>query len=618
MLRAVSRPWIAISGFQVNFAFAVDHLTLIMLGVVTGVGFLIHLYSAGYMAHEDGYWRFFAYLNLFMFFMLVLVLSSSFLLLFVGWEGVGLASYLLIGFYFKKDSAANAGKKAFVVNRIGDFGFLLAMFLLIAHFGSLDFATVFPAIAAHREWHGGFLTAICASARRRRRRQVRPDSPLRLAARRHGRSHPRLRPHPRRHHGHGRHLHGRPLPTSSSTAAPTPSASSPSSARHRSLRRLHRPRPARHQARPRLLHRLAARLHVPRLRRRRLLGRRLPSAHPRLLQGPALPRRRLRHPRPLRRAGHAPHGRPPQTHPHHLLDHDRRRLRHRRHPALRRLLLKGRDPLPDLHQPQPARQAPLARRPRHRRHDLLLHVPPLVQDLLRRSPLRRTHPRPAPRRRPPPPNTMDDRRTTKSPGRPHHGVHESPWVMLGPLVILAILSVIGGWVGIPAALGGHNEIEHFLDPVFASTEHRQQRLNADNASHATELGLAAVSTLVAARRPRPSPGSSTTASPAPPPRSPAAPPPSTRRRKQVLHRRALQLRHRHATPRLLPPRPRPPRRQGPGRRLRRRRLRRHSAASAPHPPHPVRKHPLLRRLARPRRRRRHRRHALRPNRFLLH
>jgi len=159
-LSVVSAPWIQITGFTVNFAFSVDHLTAIMLAVVTGVGFLIHLYSAGYMAHEEGYWRFFAYLNLFMFFMLVLVLSSNFLLLFVGWEGVGLASYLLIGFYFKKDSAANAGKKAFVVNRIGDFGFLLAMFLIVAHFGTLNFADVFAAITAHPEYHGGFLTAI--------------------------------------------------------------------------------------------------------------------------------------------------------------------------------------------------------------------------------------------------------------------------------------------------------------------------------------------------------------------------------------------------------------------------------------------------------------------------
>jgi NADH-quinone oxidoreductase subunit L len=152
--------WIQAGAFHVDFTLAVDHLTLIMLGVVTGVGFLIHLYSAGYMAHEEGYWRFFAYLNLFMFFMSVLVLAESFLLLFVGWEGVGLASYLLIGFYFKKDSAANAGKKAFIVNRIGDFGFLLAMFLLIAHFGTLSFNGVFAAIAAQPALQGGFLTAI--------------------------------------------------------------------------------------------------------------------------------------------------------------------------------------------------------------------------------------------------------------------------------------------------------------------------------------------------------------------------------------------------------------------------------------------------------------------------
>ena len=152
--------WIQIAGFHADFAFTVDHLTLIMLGVVTCVGFLIHLYSVGYMAHEEGYWRFFAYLNLFMFFMLVLVLSANFLLLFVGWEGVGLASYLLIGFYFRKDSAANASKKAFIVNRIGDFGFLLAMFLLIAHFGTLDFSAIFTDIAQHSEWQGGFLTAI--------------------------------------------------------------------------------------------------------------------------------------------------------------------------------------------------------------------------------------------------------------------------------------------------------------------------------------------------------------------------------------------------------------------------------------------------------------------------
>ena len=114
-----------------------------MLLVVTGVGAVIHIYSIGYMAHEGGYYRFFAFLNLFMFFMLVLVLASNYLVMFVGWEGVGLCSYLLIGFYFDKKFATDAGNKAFIVNRIGDFGFSLAMFYMVKNFGSLDFATVF-------------------------------------------------------------------------------------------------------------------------------------------------------------------------------------------------------------------------------------------------------------------------------------------------------------------------------------------------------------------------------------------------------------------------------------------------------------------------------------------
>ncbi len=153
-------PWIVAGGFHADFAFTVDQLTTVFLCVITGVGFLIHLYSVGYMAHEEGFWRFFAYLNLFMFFMLTLVLAENFLLLFVGWEGVGLASYLLIGYYFDRDSAANAGKKAFVVNRIGDFGFLLAMFLVIVHFGTLSFHSVMTQLANHPALHGGWLTAI--------------------------------------------------------------------------------------------------------------------------------------------------------------------------------------------------------------------------------------------------------------------------------------------------------------------------------------------------------------------------------------------------------------------------------------------------------------------------
>jgi NADH-quinone oxidoreductase subunit L len=153
-------PWIETSTFRADFAFLLDPLTLVMLLVVTGVGFLIHIYSVGYMAEEEGYWRFFAYLNLFMFFMLTLVLAENFLLMFVGWEGVGLASYLLVGFYYLRKSAADAGKKAFILNRIGDFGFLLAMFLMIAHFGSLSFSQVFATISQNPQMQDGFLTAI--------------------------------------------------------------------------------------------------------------------------------------------------------------------------------------------------------------------------------------------------------------------------------------------------------------------------------------------------------------------------------------------------------------------------------------------------------------------------
>ncbi len=154
--------WLRAGSFTVDFDFYLDQLSLVMLLVVTGVGFLIHVYSVGYMWDDDGYYRFMSYMNLFMFFMLTLVLAKNYLVMFIGWEGVGLASYLLIGFWFTKDSAAAAGKKAFIVNRIGDFGFLIALFLMIKHFGSLDFAHVFAAARSLPAETGGagLLTAI--------------------------------------------------------------------------------------------------------------------------------------------------------------------------------------------------------------------------------------------------------------------------------------------------------------------------------------------------------------------------------------------------------------------------------------------------------------------------
>jgi NADH-quinone oxidoreductase subunit L len=148
--------WIVADNFRAGFDLQMDQLTVVMVLVVTGIGFLIHIYSTGYMAHEGGYYRFFAYLNLFMFFMLILVLAANYVLLFVGWEGVGLSSYLLIGFYFLRKSAADAGKKAFIVNRIGDFGFMLGMFLLFRTFHTLDFSPLFAA-ASNPVWpHEGW------------------------------------------------------------------------------------------------------------------------------------------------------------------------------------------------------------------------------------------------------------------------------------------------------------------------------------------------------------------------------------------------------------------------------------------------------------------------------
>ncbi len=156
--------WISAGSLHVDLALRLDPLSALMTLVVTGVGFLIHIYSIGYMSHDRDYPRFFIYMNLFMFSMLTLVTGSNFLVLFVGWEGVGLCSYLLIGFWFDKMftptmSNSSAGKKAFIVNRIGDFGFLLALFLIFKHFGSLDFDSVFTT-ALHHPAPIGVMTAI--------------------------------------------------------------------------------------------------------------------------------------------------------------------------------------------------------------------------------------------------------------------------------------------------------------------------------------------------------------------------------------------------------------------------------------------------------------------------
>ena len=199
--------------FRVDFALQVDQLTMVMLLVVTGVGLLIHIYSTGYMAHEGGYYRFFSYLNLFMFFMLTLVMAANLVVLFVGWEGVGLCSYLLIGFWFRKKSATDAGKKAFITTRIGDFGFTVGMLLVFWTFDSLDFRTIFAqaeidargSLRAHRRRSPRSACLLLGGA-------VGKSAQLpsvRLAARRHGRPHAGQRVDSRRDHGDRGRVHGR-------------------------------------------------------------------------------------------------------------------------------------------------------------------------------------------------------------------------------------------------------------------------------------------------------------------------------------------------------------------------------------------------------------------------
>jgi NADH-quinone oxidoreductase subunit L len=152
--------WLPVGSLNVDVAFQLDQLSILMTLIITGVGSLIHIFSIGYMREDPGYARYFAYLNLFVFFMLVLVLGSGYALMFVGWEGVGLCSYLLIGFWFKDREKADAGKKAFIVNRIGDFGFLVAMFLIFSNLGALDFVTVMAAAPSTFTFGSGVVTAI--------------------------------------------------------------------------------------------------------------------------------------------------------------------------------------------------------------------------------------------------------------------------------------------------------------------------------------------------------------------------------------------------------------------------------------------------------------------------
>ena len=299
---------------QADWGFLLDPFSSVMILVVTGIGFLIHVYSTGYMAHDNGYYRFFGYLNLFIFFMLMLVLANNYVLLFVGWEGVGLCSYLLIGFYFQKKSAGDAGKKAFIVNRVGDAGFILGMLLMFSLLGTVRFLDVNAALRGghfHAETAGfGVLSAMALL--------------LFVGATGKSAQFPLYVWLPDAMEG--------PTPVSALIHAATMvTAGVYMVARSAALFQL-TPQTLnivaaigaftaifaatigagaeRYQARAGVFHRQPARLHVSGAGSGRILGGRLPLVHARLLQGPALPRFRLRDSRHGRRAGHAAHGRP--------------------------------------------------------------------------------------------------------------------------------------------------------------------------------------------------------------------------------------------------------------------------------------------------------------------
>ena len=320
--------WLVLGDLRFEVGFLIDSLTAMMMLVVTFVSLMVHIYTIGYMHDDPGYQRFFSYISLFTFSMLMLVMSNNFLQLFFGWEAVGLVSYLLIGFWYTKETAIYANLKAFLVNRVGDFGFILGIGLVLAYFGSLDYATVFakaPSLANETItlWPDSpwmLMTVICillfigamGKSAQFPLHVWLPDSmegPTPISALIHAatmvtagifmvaRMSPLFELSDMAlvlHHGHRRD--------------------------HRAVHGLPRHRAERHQARGGLFDAVAAGLHDRGARRLGLFGRDVPPDDARLLQGAAVPRRRFGHHRHAPQSGHPLHGRPEEVHADHL-DH---------------------------------------------------------------------------------------------------------------------------------------------------------------------------------------------------------------------------------------------------------------------------------------------------------
>ncbi len=320
------------------------------------------------MEHDDRRRRFFAYLNLFVAAMLLLVLASDYLAVFLGWEGVGLASYLLIGFWQQKDSAAVAAKKAFVVNRVGDLGMALAIMLMFKTFG-IDH--VRGRLGRHARRLGRHRHRPRAAAPARRLRQVRAGPAAELVARRDGGPDPGVGADPRRDHGDGRRLPDRPVQLRLRPVRCRPGLRDRRRPRHAPLGCDHRMRQGRHQEGAGRLDHEPDRLHDARRRSRpgRLRPGDLPPADARLLQGQPVPQRRLGDARHERRGRHAALRRAPEDHARDVPDVHLRLSGHHRHPAVRRLLVQGPDHRGGLRSELLHR----ARRPHRSRHHRVLH-----------------------------------------------------------------------------------------------------------------------------------------------------------------------------------------------------------------------------------------------------
>ena len=454
--------WMAAGHVTIDLAFRLDALSAMMLSFVTFVGTLIHVYSVGYLQDEEGYGRYFAYLNLFMFAMLTLVLANSLPVLFIGWEGVGLCSYLLIGYYYDKDFAHAAGKKAFVTNRIGDFGMVLGIFGILALFGTTDFSFVDLAKQGAMNGHAPisvyavclllFLGAVGKSA------QVPlyvwlPDAmagPTPVSALIHAATMVTA----------GVYLVARcsavfVLAPDAMTLVAWIGALTAVFAATIGLAQNDIKKVLAYSTVSQLGYMFlacgvgafgAGMFHV--------FTHAFFKACLFLGSGSVI--MAMHHEQDMRAMG----GLGKQD-PEDLPDDDGRHGRHRRDPAARRLLLEGPDPRRGVRRGPPG---PLRRRPLHGRDDGLLHVPPRADDLLRRA--------------------------SAGPKEAETHVHESPATMTVPLVVLASFSVVAGFLGVPEALGGTNRFVEFLAPSLAVA-------HPHHVSHATEYVLMGLSVAVA-------------------------------------------------------------------------------------------------------------------------